>query len=55
MNEQMVCKYCQSENVIKYGKYKDTQYYYCNDRKRKKPIKKHRQVKPMTTLSQVKQ
>jgi len=23
------CKYCQSENVIKYGKYKDTQYYWC--------------------------
>jgi len=29
------CKYCQSENVIKYGKYKDTQYYYCKDCKRK--------------------
>jgi len=29
------CKYCQSENVIKYGKYKDTQYYYCNDCKHK--------------------
>ncbi|MFC1968742.1 IS6 family transposase [Chloroflexota bacterium] len=25
------CKYCQSENVIKYGKYKDTQYYLCKD------------------------
>ena len=29
------CKYCQSESVRKYGKYKDTQYYYCNDCKRK--------------------
>ena len=27
----MNCKYCQSENVIKYGKYKDTQYYLCKD------------------------
>lgn len=25
------CKLCQSENVIKYGKYKDTQQYYCKD------------------------
>ena len=25
------CKYCQSENVIKYGKYKDTQYYLCKN------------------------
>lgn len=24
----MNCKYCQSVNVIKYGKYKDTQYCY---------------------------
>lgn len=31
----VVCKYCQSTNVRKYGKYKDTQYYYCNDCKRK--------------------
>ena len=29
------CKYCQSENVIKYGKYKDTQYYYCKACNRK--------------------
>lgn len=29
------CKYCQSENVIKYGKYKDVQYYWCKDCKRK--------------------
>ena len=31
----MNCKYCQSERVRKYGKYKETQYYYCNDCKRK--------------------
>jgi len=31
----MACKYCQSENVIKYGKYKDVQYYWCKDCKRK--------------------
>lgn len=31
----MVCKYCQSENIIKYGKYKDVQYYWCKDCKRK--------------------
>lgn len=31
----MNCKYCNSDNVIKYGKYKDIQYYYCNDCKRK--------------------
>jgi len=36
MNDNVVvCKYCQSENVRKYGKYKDTQYYYCNGCKRK--------------------
>jgi putative transposase len=28
MNE-IHCKYCQSSNVIKYGKYGDTQLYYC--------------------------
>ncbi len=27
----VVCKYCQSSNVIKYGKYGDTQLYYCKD------------------------
>ncbi len=27
----MNCKYCQSDNVIKYGKYKDIQLYYCKD------------------------
>ena len=31
----MNCKYCQSERVRKYGTYKETQYYYCNDCKRK--------------------
>ena len=29
------CKYCQSEAVIKYGKSKDTQCYYCKACKRK--------------------
>jgi putative transposase len=29
------CKYCQSPNVIKYGKYKAVQRYYCKDCKRK--------------------
>ena len=27
----MECKYCQSSNVIKYGKYKGVQLYYCKD------------------------
>lgn len=31
----MNCKYCQSENVIKFGKVKDVQYYYCKDCKKK--------------------
>lgn len=31
----MNCKYCQSKDVIKYGTYKETQYYYCNECKRK--------------------
>ena len=35
MESDIVCKYCQSENVIKYGKYKGTQYYWCKDCKRK--------------------
>jgi transposase-like protein len=30
-----ICKYCQSPDVIKYGTYKETQYYYCKDCKRK--------------------
>lgn len=29
------CKYCQSSNVIKYGKYKAVQYYFCKDCQRK--------------------
>lgn len=29
------CKYCQSEHVIKYGKYKNVQYFYCKDCKHK--------------------
>jgi putative transposase len=29
------CKYCQSDNVIKYGKYKETQYYFCKGCNRK--------------------
>lgn len=35
MGNEVTCKYCQSENVIKYGKYKGVQYYFCNDCKRK--------------------
>jgi putative transposase len=35
MNDTVNCKYCGSENVIKYGKYKAVQYYYCKDCKRK--------------------
>lgn len=35
METNIRCKYCQSESVIKYGKYKETQYYYCKDCKRK--------------------
>ncbi|MGA2159521.1 MAG: IS6 family transposase [Dehalococcoidia bacterium] len=31
----MNCKYCQSENTIKYGTYGDTQLYYCKDCDRK--------------------
>ncbi len=31
LGSNVVCKYCGSENVIKYGKYKDVQYYYCKD------------------------
>ena len=31
----IVCKYCQSPNVIKFGKYKLTQYYYCKNCERK--------------------
>jgi putative transposase len=35
VNNKILCKYCGSENVIKYGKYKAVQYYYCKDCKRK--------------------
>jgi len=35
MNNKITCKYCQSENIIKYGKYKDVQYYFCKECKRK--------------------
>ena len=31
----MVCKYCQSERIRKYGLYKGIQRYYCNDCGRK--------------------
>lgn len=27
----MNCKLCNSDNVIKWGKYKDVQRYYCKD------------------------
>jgi len=29
------CKYCNSENIIKYGKFRGIQRYFCNDCKRK--------------------
>jgi putative transposase len=31
----MECKYCRSGHVIKYGKYKEVQYYFCKDCKHK--------------------
>jgi len=31
MNTILNCNYCQSSRIIKYGKYKDTQYYLCKD------------------------
>ncbi|MBA7665717.1 hypothetical protein ES703_73791 [subsurface metagenome] len=34
-NNTLACKYCQSENVIKYGLYKNVQRYFCKDCKRK--------------------
>ena len=34
-DKTVICKYCQSDKVIKYGKYKRVQYYYCKDCKRK--------------------
>ena len=35
MTSNPTCKYCHSENVIKYGKLKDVQRYYCKDCNRK--------------------
>jgi putative transposase len=32
IGKSISCKYCQSPNVIKYGKYGDTQLYYCKVR-----------------------
>ncbi len=38
-----VCKFCQSTNTRKYGKYKATQLYFCDDCQRKFiPIKRLR-------------
>jgi putative transposase len=34
-NNKLVCKYCQSKNIIKFGTYKGNQRYFCNDCKRK--------------------
>ena len=34
-NNPTTCKYCLSQNVRKFGKYKDTQLYYCNECRRK--------------------
>jgi putative transposase len=31
MSLELKCKYCRSGSVIKYGKYKAVQYYYCKD------------------------
>ena len=30
-----ICKYCHSDHVIKFGKYKETQYYFCRSCNRK--------------------
>lgn len=35
MNEIISCKYCQSPDVVKFGKYNNVQYYWCKDCKRK--------------------
>jgi len=32
---QIVCKYCNSPDIVKYGKYEDEQYYWCKSCKRK--------------------
>ncbi len=34
-SKNVSCKYCQSDHVIKYGKYKEVQYYFCKDCKHK--------------------
>jgi putative transposase len=34
MDNIISCKYCLSQNVRKYGLYKDTQHYFCNDCRR---------------------
>lgn len=34
-NGKIKCKHCSSENIRKYGTYKNKQYYFCNDCKRK--------------------
>jgi len=34
-NSKAVCKYCRSNNTRKYGKYRETQLYYCGDCERK--------------------
>lgn len=34
-NESIVCKYCNSDSVVKFGTYKGTQRYYCKVCKRK--------------------
>jgi len=31
----IICKYCESEHIIKFGKRKETQYYFCKDCRRK--------------------
>jgi putative transposase len=31
MSPKLQCKYCRSEHVIKYGKYKDIQYFFCKE------------------------
>src|SRR3990170_8157544 len=34
-NNEIVCKYCQSSNTRKYGWYKETQLYFCDNCHRK--------------------
>ncbi len=35
MENEILCKYCDSKAVVKFGKYKDVQYYWCKDCKHK--------------------